>query len=326
MMRRLLLAALALTALAFGPAAAHQANLSVIEAAEVQPDRFRLRWDNRPTSAKADEALGLGPIWPEGCVERWPWLECADGLSGEIGFAGLGVAQSAAMIRIRRMDGAVQTITLTPSATTAAIRPVFDAQSWSGRYAASAAYFALGVRHIMLGVDHLLFVLGLIWIARGAARLARTITAFTLAHSVTLIAVAFGWVGVPEAFVNAMIALSIAFVGVEILRAERGRDSVTLRRPELVAFGFGLLHGFGFANALIEIGLPVGLRFWALLAFNLGVEAGQLGFVALALALMSAWRFMGAPAPARGGPPTAYAIGAVATFWFLDRAVILLGS
>ena len=314
-----------LCALAAGaPANAHQTTLSIVEATEVQPGRFMLNWRNRPTSARGDAFVEVGPVWPGHCTLDWPLLDCGErGLQGVVGFEGLGVAQSAAMIRVEPLEGGAQVVTLTPTADTARLTPSLEG---AGLAAIARAYVALGVEHILIGIDHLLFVLGLMWIARGRWALVRTITAFTVAHSVTLAAVSLGWLTVPEAFVNAMIALSIVFVGVEIMRRERGLDSVTLRRPWLVAFGFGLLHGFGFANALVEMGLPDGARLMALAAFNIGVEIGQLAFVALTLALLWAWRRMQAPAPARGGPPVAYAVSGLAAFWFFDRVAILIGN
>jgi hypothetical protein len=315
---RLLAALVALAALA-GPAAAHQTALAIMSVTELQAGRYALRWDNRPMLDDATPDRGVYALWPEHCVEDGPLLDCGgQPLSGRIGFAGLGATQSAAMFRIRGLDGATQVVMLTPSAPTARV--------WSGRADIVAAYTALGVEHILIGVDHLLFVLGLMWIASGRWALVKTITAFTVAHSLTLAAVTFGWVGVPEGFVNAMIALSIVFVGVEVLRREAGRSSVTLRMPWLVAFGFGLLHGFGFANALLELGLPERAAALALFAFNLGVEIGQLAFVLLALALAWGWRVMTAPRPDRPGPPAAYLIGGLAAFWFIDRTLALMGG
>jgi hydrogenase/urease accessory protein HupE len=329
-MRRFILAlvaALGAVIALSAPATAHQASLSVMSVTEIQAGRYALRWDSRPTRGSADVFLDVGPIWPEHCREEWPVLDCGEqGLSGVVGFEDLGRAQSGAMLRVRALSGATQVLMLTPSTPTARVAPSFDPESWAGRSQIFGAYTALGVEHILIGVDHLLFVAGLIWIARRRWPLVKTITAFTVAHSLTLAAVSFGWIGVPEGFVNAMIALSIVFVGIEILRAERGQDSLTLRKPWLVAFAFGLLHGFGFANALLELGLPDGARLLALAAFNIGVEIGQLAFVGLALLLAAAWREMTAPTPARSGPVAAYAVGGVAAFWFIDRVAVLLWS
>lgn len=314
-------------ALVSQPAAAHQASLAVMAVTELQPGRYALRWENQPTASAGDVFVAVAPIWPDHCIAEKTVLDCGEkGLVGEIGFEGLGVAQSAAMLKIRPLDGAMQVITLSPSSPTARIAPNFDAGSWSGRLDIFGSYTGLGVEHILIGVDHLLFVLGLIWISGARWALVKTISAFTAAHSVTLAAVSFGWIGVPEAFVNAMIALSIVFVGVEIMRKESGGDSLTLRKPWLVAFFFGLLHGFGFANALLELGLPSGAAPLALAAFNVGVEIGQLAFVFLALALAWSWRRMTAPLPRRSAPPAAYVIGGLASFWFIDRVFVLVGS
>lgn len=325
--RRIARVAFAAMALLVGaPAAeAHQASMSVLTVTEMQPGRYAARWDNRPSETGDADGVTVEPIWPDHCAADGPMLDCgAEGLAGDVGFTGLGVAQSAAMIRIRALDGGEQVLMLTPSDPVARARPNFDATSWSGRAELGGAYVSLGVEHILIGVDHLLFVLGLMWISGAGWGLVRTITAFTVAHSVTLAAVSFGWIGVPEAFVNAMIALSIVFIGVEILKADRGETSFTLRNPWLAAFGFGLLHGFGFANALMELGLPDGAALLALLAFNVGVEIGQLVFVLLALGLAAAWRYMTAPTPRRSAPPAAYLVGSVAAFWFVERAAALL--
>jgi hypothetical protein len=200
-----------------------------------------------------------------------------------------------------------------------------DAAGWAGIAQVFTTYTALGIEHIAIGIDHLLFVLGLMLIAGSGGRMVRTITAFTVAHSVTLTAVSFAWIGVPEAFVNVMIALSIVFVGVEVMSKLAGRTTATLRHPEYVSFGFGLLHGFGFAGALVELGLPEGARIWALAAFNFGVEIGQLLFVLIVLALVWAWREMTAPVPPKLTAMTAYTIGGLAAFWFIDRFLLIFG-
>jgi hydrogenase/urease accessory protein HupE len=191
----------------------------------------------------------------------------------------------------------------------------------------AAAYFWLGVNHILLGVDHLLFVLALIILVRGWRRICFTITAFTIAHSITLAAATLGFVHVPGPPVEAAIALSIALVAAEIINSARGRGSLTARLPWIVAFAFGLLHGFGFAGALSEVGLPNHAIPIALLFFNIGVEVGQLLFVAGVLVLfallhristalvrleesrLQQWMQLGG----------AYCIGGVASFWLIER-------
>ena len=307
-------------------ARAHQASLAVLSLTEIQQNRFAMRWDNRPTSSGGDVFVDVAPIWPDTCVASEEVLTCEDaGLSGTLGFEGLGSAQSAAMIKIEYLDGESRAVLLTPSAPTARLMGQYEAGTLSGLLRVGESYARLGVEHILQGVDHLLFVLGLMLIAGAGWRLVKTITAFTVAHTVTLSAVTFGLVGVPEAFVNTMIAFSIVFVGVEIIRKRRGQTSSTLRHPEFVAFGFGLLHGFGFANALVELGLPQNAQLLALAAFNVGVEIGQLCFVLLVLALMMAWRSMAAPTPRLAPEIAAYAIGGLASFWFIARFTLLMG-
>ena len=183
----------------------------------------------------------------------------------------------------------------------------------------ATTYTALGIEHILLGVDHLLFVLALLILVRGARRIALTITAFTLAHSLTLVAATLGWLSLPGAPVEAVIALSIAFLAREIAMSWRGHASLTERLPWLVAFVFGLLHGLGFAGALAEIGLPQKAIPVALLCFNVGVELGQLLFVAVMLALAWSARALLArwQSTLRWVPP--YAIGGIASFWLIER-------
>jgi len=183
-------------------------------------------------------------------------------------------------------------------------------------------YTVLGIEHILTGIDHLLFVLALLLVVVGRWKLVKTITAFTLAHSITLALATLGVVTVPSGPVEAAIALSIVFLASEIIWWHRGWTSLTFARPWLVAFAFGLLHGLGFAGALSEIGLPSAEIPIALLFFNIGVEIGQLAFVAAVL--------LGAGALSRLAPVAntaafarvaiAYAIGTVATYWFVERA------
>jgi hydrogenase/urease accessory protein HupE len=188
-----------------------------------------------------------------------------------------------------------------------------------GTGAVAWSYFVLGVEHILGGIDHLLFVLALLLIVRGSRRIIATVTAFTVAHSVTLAAATLGWVHVPGPPVEAIIALSIVFVASEVVHARQGRAGLTEQAPWIVAFSFGLLHGFGFAGALAEVGLPQAAIPLALLTFNVGVEVGQLMFVAAVLAL----RFVGTRF-LRGEATwlpvaTAYGVGAVAAFWTIER-------
>ena len=198
--------------------------------------------------------------------------------------------------------------------------PLDALRASSGSVADTARrYLALGVEHILLGIDHLLFVLGLLLIVRGPWMLIKTVTAFTIAHSLTLALATLGLVEVPSRPVEAAIALSIVFLAVEILRARRGRIGLTHRFPWLIAFAFGLLHGLGFAGALAEIGLPAGEIPPALLFFNLGVEIGQLMFIAAVWSVRWAARRLEVAWPAWVEPLPAYAIGTVASFWLIER-------
>jgi hypothetical protein len=187
-------------------------------------------------------------------------------------------------------------------------------------------YIVLGVEHILLGVDHLLFVLGLLIIVRGSWAAVKTITAFTLAHSITLAAATLGWVAVPQGPVEAVIALSIVFLAVEILHARAGHPGIAYRAPWLVAFTFGLLHGFGFAGALAEVGLPRADIPLALLCFNVGVEIGQLLFIAALFVLREIWLRVRLADLARLTPAAAYGIGSIASYWVIDRTVGLFGG
>ena len=179
-------------------------------------------------------------------------------------------------------------------------------------------YSKLGVEHILLGIDHLLFVLALIIITRGKWKVIKTITAFTIAHSITLSLAALGFINFPVPPVEAVIALSIVFLAVEIVKNQNGQETLTSKKPWLVAFTFGLLHGFGFAGALANIGLPQQDIPWALAFFNIGVEIGQIAFVAVILvvikilSLKKNWSIT-----LQKIPP--YAIGSIATFWMIER-------
>ena len=177
----------------------------------------------------------------------------------------------------------------------------------------------LGVEHILLGYDHLLFVLGLIMITANMRQLVKAITAFTAAHSITLAAAALGVVRIPPKPVEAAIALSIAFLAAEILHARAGRPGIAARAPWLMAFAFGLLHGFGFAGALSEIGMPERHIPVALLFFNIGIEAGQLLFVAAVMLLATVARHIRLPRPQLAPVLPPYLIGSLAMFWVIQR-------
>jgi hydrogenase/urease accessory protein HupE len=243
-------------------------------------------------------------------VKRWT-IRVPHGLEGwEVGVHGLSATMVDVLVRVAFQDGRVGSRLLRPDAPSF----VFTKETAGP---AAGGYFVLGFEHILFGIDHLLFVLALVLIVRGVGVLVKTITAFTLAHSITLGLATLGVVHVPSAPVEAVIALSIVFVASEILRRRRGERGLTERAPWLVAGSFGLLHGFGFAGALSEVGLPANDIPLALLFFNVGVEVGQLAFVVVALAVIALLRRVRLPEWAPLLPP--YAIGGVAMFWAIER-------
>ena len=252
----------------------------------------------------------------------------AGGIAGQtISIDGLSVTSTDVLVRIETLGGATQTERLSPTKTG------FTVQKTPGGWEVAATYLHLGIEHILLGFDHLLFVLALVMLVRGWRRVAITVTAFTVAHSITLAAATLGFVHVPGPPIEAVIALSIVLVAAEIVNARRGKPSLTARRPWLVAFCFGLLHGLGFAGALAEVGLPSHAIPVALLCFNLGVEIGQLIFVATILTLswfvrrLASLRFEPARVQRafdRIDVTAAYAIGAVAAYWLIERTTTFL--
>jgi hydrogenase/urease accessory protein HupE len=250
-------------------------------------------------------------------IKRWTISTGPGGLNGwEVTVHGLQATMTDVLVRIALSDGRVVSRLLRPDAPSF----VFGNETAGP---AAGSYFVLGVEHILFGIDHLLFVLALVLIVRGVGLLVKTITAFTLAHSITLTLATLGFVKVPSAPVEAAIALSIVFVAAEIVRARRGERGLTERAPWIVAFTFGLLHGFGFAGALAEVGLPPNDIPFALLLFNVGVEAGQLAFVGAVLATGALLHRIQLPTPRWAPLLPPYAIGSFAMFWVIERTVAL---
>ena len=250
---------------------------------------------------------------------RWT-ATCTGGLEGgTLRIAGLERTSTDVLIRYDFADGITGTHRLTPTDTS------FIVPAQPDRLEVVRTYFAFGVEHILGGIDHLLFVLALLILVKGTRRIVVTITAFTVAHSITLAGATLGWVNMPGPPVEAAIALSIAFVAAEILHSRQDRPGLTERYPWIVAFTFGLLHGFGFAGALTEVGLPQTEIPVALLFFNLGVEAGQLLFVAAVFAIYLSIRRLTkrieVPSIKWASALPAYAIGSLAIFWVLERTV-----
>ena len=243
-------------------------------------------------------------------------VEAMGGLDGKsIEFVGLQATITDVLVRVQMSDGTRSTTLVRPSRPWIVIAPA------QGLAAIAGAYLMHGIEHILFGFDHLLFVFALILIVRSGRVLLATITAFTVAHSITLSLATLGLAHVPGPPVEAAIALSILLLACEIMRLKRGEGSLTARWPWVVAFSFGLLHGFGFASALTEIGLPRGDIPLALFAFNVGVEIGQLTFIGAVLSALACAKWMALPAAVerQAVRVAAYAIGIVAAFWFIER-------
>ena len=349
------------------PAFAHEVRPAYLELRQTGPDTYDALW--KVPGLGDNLRLGLYVEMPAGCTnvttprasminnaftERWTVQRPGGFSGGTIHIAGLSATMTDVLVRLERLDGTTQVTRLTPSA------PSFVVEAAPRPMQVAATYLKLGVEHILLGIDHLLFVLALLILVKGARRLIATVTAFTLAHSLTLAGATLGFVHVPGPPVEAAIALSIVFVAAEILRmrggarpvpgrsgfdgnrsveenwnessgfvaaatGDRSRSvpSLTSRAPWIVAFTFGLLHGFGFAGALGEVGLPQSAIPVALLFFNVGVEVGQLLFIASVFAIIALARQvsrrsgMSQPVWAWRVPP--YAIGSLAMFWVIQR-------
>ncbi len=250
-------------------------------------------------------------------VQRWR-VRVPGGLDGRaILFTQLSETRIDVLARLVRLDGSVQLERILPMSPRFVVRPS------AGPVEVVRTYTVLGVEHILSGFDHLLYILAMLLLVRGWRRIVVTMSAFTATHSLTLTAAALGWVHVPQPPVEACIALSILFVAREIIQVREGRPGMTARWPWVVSFTFGLIHGFGFAGALAEVGLPQSSIPVALLFFNAGVEIGQLLFVSGVLALFAiGWRLVGRlrlPQTEALWRMTPYAIGAVAAFWLVDR-------
>ena len=322
-MRQALFSILVLCAVCFlgrSPASAHDTPIAVLQLKEQGAGRYLTKWVFQSSRGLSAPTVAF----PQHCTYQPPLLDCGErGLVGTLTVEKLGERYSGAIVQLTRFDGKTQSFTLTGGNPSVAFGPG-EGASLSAFLNLATAYVSIGFEHILLGVDHLLFVLGLIWLVRSRWMLVKTITAFTIAHSITLAAATLGWVGVPERAVNAAIALSIVFLGVEIIKLRRGEAGLTARHPWVVSFGFGLLHGFGFSSALTKLGLPQDSIIMALLAFNVGVELGQIAFVFVVIAVQWAHRMMDVRFSRSFDPIPAYAIGSIATFWFLGRMIAMI--
>ncbi len=316
---RLVTGLMAALALFSGTAGAHEMSMAEMELRETARGEFLWMWKASDERQAGDKRLT--PLWPQGCQADAQVLRCGpDGLQGRLTMEGVGQRYSAALVKVFWLDGQSRVYTLTAAQPTVQLYGAADDARGMGDIA--SAYTVLGFEHILSGIDHLLFVVGLLFLVGFQRRLIWTVTAFTAAHSLTLASAALGWLTLRSPPVEACIALSIVLVAAEALRQSRHqRQTLAMRWPALVAFVFGLVHGLGFAGALQDIGLPQQHLAVALLSFNGGVELGQLGVVAAAWCLVRALRWL-PPTLARASmlrAPALYAIGTVAAYWSLLR-------
>jgi len=314
-------------------ASAHEARPAYLEIKETAPGRFEVLWR---TPVLAGMRLPVSLRIPEdvrnvkepsvqeladSLLER-RWIDAGpDGLAGKrIEFPGLQGTITDVLVRVELLDGRKWTMFARPS------QPFIEIAAARGPAASAAAFVLQGIEHILLGVDHLLFVLGLLLIVSNRGMLVKTISAFTVAHSITLAIATLGDARAPVLPLNAAIALSILFLGPEIVRVWRGETSFTIRHPWVVAFAFGLLHGFGFASGLMAMGLPRAEIPYALVLFNVGVEIGQLFFVFLILGLERSFRALEIEWPRIVEVLPGYVVGSLGAFWTLQRTMALLGG
>ncbi|UCG80888.1 MAG: HupE/UreJ family protein [Desulfobacterales bacterium] len=312
---------------------AHRLQPAYLEINEQSAGKFSILW-KRPFVG--GRPMNISPQLPPSCtdftepvvqllstgaVERWMVASGEGGLTGkEILIDGLSSTQTDVLVRIYYKEGDEETHLLRPASPSAVIGGV------PSRIERIIAYVQLGIQHILMGIDHLLFVLGLLMIVQSRWMLLKTITSFTLAHSITLCVATLGYASMPLPPLNVVIALSILFLGPEIVRSWRGETSLTIRHPWMVAFAFGLLHGFGFATGLTNMGLRAAEIPLALLLFNIGVEIGQIAFVILVILLERSFRVLEIHWPRLVRLAPGYTVGSLGAYWTIQRSVILVGG
>jgi len=298
-------------------AGSHEMTMAEMELRETSPGEFLYMWS--ASNEKHPSTDDLTPRWPEGCVAESNVVRCGSrGLRGTLCVDGVGKRYSAALVKVYWLDGQSHVYTLTPGQPRAQLYGSAEDHRSMGEIA--SAYTVLGIEHILTGFDHLLFVFGLLFLVGFQRKLLWTITAFTVAHSLTLASAALGLLTLRSPPVEATIALSIVLVAGEALHK---RMTLARRYPALLAFLFGLVHGLGFAGALQEIGLPQNYLPTALLTFNVGVEMGQIATVAVAWLVwlgLRRWAWV-----ERLRTPALYGIGSVAAYWSWLRVVAIFG-
>lgn len=328
-MKRLLLLLLAISAICLpGYAPAHALDPGYLDLSSMGQERWRVTWRvpdvngrKMPIEARLPENCSQEPS-PKPSFDGRAWTTswvatCPGGLEGGvIEIAGLEQTRTETLVRYELEPGQTQVHRLTSTET------AFIVPEDPGVLDIFSSYVALGVTHILEGLDHLLFVFALVLLIRDRSRLFWAITAFTLAHSITLASATLGWLNIPPPPVEAVIALSIVFLAYELSLSPENRDPLAVRSPWVVSFAFGLIHGLGFAGALREIGLPDGDIPLALFAFNIGVEFGQILFIVVVLAMGLAARLVYPAIKDRAVQlerVTSYGIGSLAAFWVIDR-------
>jgi hydrogenase/urease accessory protein HupE len=309
-----------------GQAVAHESQPGLLELEQLTADRYEVLWRapiyyGRPHPAR----LVLPADWravseptvrqlPDSALHRQVVQVEGGTINGSvIRFAGLEATITDVYVRVSRLDGSEVSQVVRPT------RPFAELRGERPWHESSGEYVTLGFNHILMGIDHLLFVLGLLIIVQGRRMLIKTITAFTVAHSITLAVATLGYATIPGPPLNAAIALSILFLGPEIVRTWRGQSSFTIRHPWVVAFAFGLLHGFGFANGLSTVGMPNAEIPLALLMFNIGVEIGQVAFVLVILLIRRALQVLQFRWPRWVDFTPGYAIGSLGAMWTIQR-------
>ena len=309
-------------------ASAHRFAPSLLEVTQLSAERFNATWK---TPLQKVSATPIEPRWPDDCsvTSTSPWVQegtgvlmqmqlaCRAGLLGKsVGVTGLGENQSSALLRVHLADGIFHQAVFT------ADEPEFVIPEEGSAESVALDYSWLGAEHIWAGPDHLLFVMGLLLLVGWGRRLIVTVTAFTVGHSVTLAMVTLGVFGYPVSVVEFLIALSIYVLAVELAREDGG--GALWRQPWWLAGVFGLLHGMGFAGTLAETGLPQSNVPIALLFFNIGIELGQLVFIALLVAVAALGRAFIGPQAVRLRPVPVYLLGGLSAMWCVERGLEVL--
>lgn len=312
-------------------AVAHEVRPGFLELRETEQNTYSFLW-KKPSGGEVE--IYIAPIIPDECHLITPGrqkltpgavivrgaLQCEGGIQGKtFAIDGLKATITDVIVRVHHADGRLESHLLKP------VNPSVTLGAKTTGWQRARMYLRIGIEHILFGIDHLLFVLGLLLIVLNRWMLFKTITSFTLAHSITLAIASLGYASAPVAPLSAAIALSILFLGPEIVRRWRGQTSFTIQHPWIVAFAFGLLHGFGFASGLTSMGLPPAEIPLALLLFNLGVEIGQVGFVVLVLSLLRSLTMLQIRWPRWVEYAPGYAVGIAGAYWTIQRTVMMFG-